>query len=312
MADSDMDRLVDVIADRVRSHLQAQVQGTASPAKPCKAGKHECTGCGWSVRRRPLDVRTIVSNGATRVGSAPEVGPVDADLARYIDHTLLKADATREQLMTLCDEARQYSFATVCVNPSNVRFCAARLRGSSVRVCTVVGFPLGATSGKTKAFEAREAVREGATEVDMVINIGALKSGDYATVLEEIRDVVDASQPHAVKVILETGALNDEEKVVACALSKIARAAFVKTSTGFGPGGATVDDVRLMRRVVGAEMEVKASGGVRDQETARKMIDAGATRIGASASVAIVTGKTEGKDKGKGGKVTPLRRAQAY
>lgn len=312
----DMDRLVEVIAERVK----AQLTGKAAPAHghahghgdgPCKAGKHECTGCGWSARRRPVDVRAIVQNGAARVGAAPDIGAVDHDLARHIDHTLLKADATRDQLAKLCSEARQFQFATVCVNPSNVRYCAGQLRGSSVGVCTVVGFPLGATSARAKAFEAKEAIRDGATEIDMVINIGALKSRDYATVLDDIQQVVEASRPHPVKVILETGGLDQEEKIITCALSKVAGAAFVKTSTGFGPGGATVEDVRLMRQVVGAEMEVKASGGVRTTDDAKKMIEAGATRIGASASVAIVTGKKDEKAD-KGGKVTPLRRASAY
>ena len=317
MSDRDMDRLVDAIAERVKAQLTGQAppaghshgHGHGGADKPCRAGKHECTGCGWSARRRPGDVRLIVDNGAARVGAAPDIGAVDADLAHTIDHTLLKADATRDQLTKLCDEARRYQFATVCVNPANVRYCAGQLRGSGVGVCTVVGFPLGATVARTKAYEAREAIRDGATEIDMVINIGALKSRDYATVLEDIQAVVEASRPQRVKVILETGGLDQEQKIIACALSKVAGAAFVKTSTGFGPGGATVEDVRLMRQVVGGEMEVKASGGVRTTDDAKKMLEAGATRIGASASVAIVTGTSDEK-KGKDGrgKVTPLRR----
>jgi deoxyribose-phosphate aldolase len=214
-----------------------------------------------------------------------------SDLAPLIDHTLLKPNATRVQLKQLCAEARKYGFATVCVNPVNVRFCAAQLEGSGVRPIAVVGFPLGASTPNAKAFEAREAIRNGAQEIDMVINIGALKERNYAVVLEDIQAVVAASAPKPVKVILETGGLNDEEKVIGCTLSKVAGAAFVKTSTGFGPGGATAADIALMRQVVGSEMGVKASGGVRSLQDVRSMIDAGASRVGASGSVAIVTGK---------------------
>jgi deoxyribose-phosphate aldolase len=188
-----------------------------------------------------------------------------------IDHTLLKPDAMRDDLVTLCDEARTYRFASVCVNSANVR---------------------GAASTASKAFETKQAIRDGADEIDMVINIGALKSRDYATVLDDIRAVVEAAKPHPVKVILETAALTHDEKVLSCSLSKAARAAFVKTSTGFGAGGATIEDVALMRAIVGDDLGVKASGGVRDQAGAEAMIQAGATRIGASASVAIVTGRT--------------------
>ncbi|MEM9190133.1 MAG: deoxyribose-phosphate aldolase [Myxococcota bacterium] len=214
------------------------------------------------------------------------------DLAPYIDHTLLKPETTNDQLQVLCTEARTYGFASVCVNSANVRFCKARLRGSSVMTVAVVGFPLGAVASHSKAFETRQAVRDGADEIDMVINIGALKSRDYAVVVADIVTVVEAAKPKPVKVILETASLTEEEKVIACALSKAANAAFVKTSTGFGAGGATLEDVTLMRRVVGPDMGVKASGGVRDAAGADAMVRAGATRIGASASVAIVTGKT--------------------
>ncbi|MBU0551393.1 deoxyribose-phosphate aldolase [Myxococcota bacterium] len=213
------------------------------------------------------------------------------DLASVIDHTLLKPEATRQELKQLADEARQYRFATVCVNSVNVRLMKQHLSGSGVPVCAVVGFPLGAMSPRSKAFETTEAVRCGAGEIDMVINIGALKSQDYALVLEDIEAVVAAAKPCPVKVILETSKLNEEEKVIACTLAKTAKAAFVKTSTGFGGGGATVEDIALMRRVVGCEMGVKASGGVRDAAGAEAMIKAGATRIGASASVEIVTHK---------------------
>jgi deoxyribose-phosphate aldolase len=206
---------------------------------------------------------------------------------------MLKPEATREELEKLIEEARNYHFASVCVNSVNVARVARRLKGSGVMTCAVVGFPLGAMVSNAKAFETREAIREGANEIDMVMNIGALKSGDYATVLDDIQKVVKAAGGNTVKVILETGALTDEEKVAGCVLSKAGGAHYVKTSTGFGKGGATVEDIELMRKIVGSEMGVKASGGIRDYETAKKMIDAGATRIGASASVAIVKGPSK-------------------
>ncbi|HSI02852.1 MAG: deoxyribose-phosphate aldolase [Myxococcota bacterium] len=227
-----------------------------------------------------------------------------SDIAPLIDHTLLKADATKEELKKLCEEAKKYGFATVCVNPTNVRYCAGLLEGSSTKAIAVVGFPLGASVPQAKAFEARQAVRDGAQEIDMVINITALKAKDYATVLDDICAVVAASAPKPVKVILETAMLNTEEKIIASSLSKVAGAAFVKTSTGFGPGGATAEDVALMRRIVGPEIGVKASGGVRTTEDAMNMIEAGANRLGASASVGIVTGtasKSAGKAKRAGG-----------
>jgi deoxyribose-phosphate aldolase len=216
-----------------------------------------------------------------------------------IDHTLLKADATADDIKKLCDEARKFCFASVCVNSTNVARARAYLDGSGVMVCAVVGFPLGAMAPTAKAFEAREAVRAGADEIDMVINIGALKSRDYALVEEDIRKVVQAAKPARVKVILETGALDQEQKIIGITLSKISGAAFVKTSTGFGPGGATVEDISLMRRLVGDELGVKASGGVRTHEDAEKMKLAGANRIGASASVAIVS-KEAPKTQAKG------------
>lgn len=223
-----------------------------------------------------------------RAGNESEHLP---DLARYIEHTLLRADATPTELETLCAEARRYGFVAVCVNTVNVGFCAAKLAGSSVKPIAVVGFPLGAQTPATKAFEAREALRHGAQEIDMVANLGALKARDYAAVLADIRAVVMAAAPKPVKVILETGALTREQKIVGCGLAKAAGAAFVKTSTGFGPGGATVEDVALLRDVVGSDMGVKASGGIRTESEARRLIAAGADRIGASASVAIVGGR---------------------
>ena len=212
-------------------------------------------------------------------------------IARTIDHTALKPNATQEEIAKLCEEARAYCFASVCVNPSYVALCARLLGGSGVRVCTVVGFPLGSTTPTVKAIEARDAIANGADEIDMVMNVGALKSGNDALVLEDMRAVREATRGRVLKVILETGLLSKEEKVRACRLAKEAGADFVKTSTGFGAGGATVEDIRLMRETVGPTMGVKASGGVRDSETAQAMLAAGATRIGASASIAIVTGK---------------------
>jgi deoxyribose-phosphate aldolase len=216
--------------------------------------------------------------------------PTDGRLAHMIDHTLLKPDATQDQIAQLCHEARKYGFASACVNPSNVEQCVQLLKGSSIPVCAVVGFPLGATPTQVKVFEAQQAIRDGATEVDMVINIGMLKSGDYKLVERDIASVARAC--HAgnaiLKVIIEAALLTDEEKVAACQLAKIAGADFVKTSTGFGPGGATVEDVALMRRVVGPTMGVKAAGGIRTYADAQKMIAAGANRIGASGSVKIM------------------------
>lgn len=281
----DIDRLVTKIARKVELRLIEELR-----SQPCTVTAEHCNGEGLCAVRRPDDVARMRDLGAQRVGASPGVGQVRQDLARMIDHTLLKADATTDELARLCEEARTYGFASVCVNAANVAFCKRHLAGSGVMTVAVVGFPLGASPGTAKAFEAREAVRSGADEIDMVLNIGALKSRDYATVHQDMAKVVEAVRPRPVKVILETGALDDEQKVIGCALAKAAGAAFVKTSTGFGPGGATAQDIALMRRVVGAELGVKASGGVRTTEGADALIAAGATRIGASASVAIVTG----------------------
>ncbi|MEP7135748.1 MAG: deoxyribose-phosphate aldolase [Chloroflexota bacterium] len=212
-----------------------------------------------------------------------------------IDHTLLKPDATQQEIAQLCFEARKYEFASVCVNPTWVPLCAQLLQASRVKVCTVIGFPLGATSSETKAFETKTAIDQGATEIDMVINIGALKARDLETVAKDIRGVVNSAHSRniIVKVILETALLTDEEKTIASLISKEAGADFVKTSTGFAGGGATVHDVELMRKTVGPEMGVKASGGVRTFEDAENMIKAGATRIGASAGVKIIQGPSK-------------------
>lgn len=219
------------------------------------------------------------------------------NIASYIDHTLLKAETTREQIIKLCAEAAEFEFASVCVNPSWVETAAAELKDSKVKVCTVIGFPLGASTSETKAFETQDAISNGAGEIDMVINIGALKSGDSETVKKDIQAVVDAAKGKAiVKVIIETALLTDEEKVLASRLSKEAGADFVKTSTGFSTAGANAQDVKLMRETVGAELGVKASGGVRSLEDVQAMIDAGATRIGASSGVQIMQGLSSDSD----------------
>jgi len=250
-----------------------------------------CPGCNqWCAEKCSKKTRKVMEAGAARISAGAEVGPIEADIARLIDHTLLKPDATREDIRKICLEALKYGFASVCVNPWNVSQAAELLRGSEVRVCTVVGFPLGATLPQVKMFEAEEAIKLGAQEIDMVINVGALKSKLDEAVEADIRGVADASHRGGAicKVILETGLLTTEEKVRGSLAAKNAGADFVKTSTGFGSGGATVEDVRLMRAVVGGELGVKASGGVRSLEDVQKMVEAGATRIGASASVKIL------------------------
>ncbi len=248
----------------------------------------------------PTKLREVVANGADRVSFHGDAEDVPLDLAKYIDHTLLKPDATLEEIDVLCDEAMENGFASVCINPYWVKRSADKLRGSDVKVCTVIGFPLGAATSDVKAAETRKALRDGAREVDMVINVGALKSGQHDVVLKDIERVVDAAREVGAltKVILETALLTDEEKVIASSLAKRARADFVKTSTGFGGGGATIYDVALMRETVGPDMGVKASGGVRTLEDAEDMIAAGATRIGASAGVQII-GAAEGEGNGE-------------
>jgi len=249
-----------------------------------------CDDHGHCITRRPDELRRIAErNPGARVSARLGASPVPQDLASLIDHTLLKPEATYAEIDELCDEARKYGFASVCVNPAYVSRCAERLRGASAKVCTVIGFPLGATPKEVKALEARRALRDGATEIDMVIAIGALKSGDHQTVYEDIRVLAEvAREGRAIlKVIIETALLTDEEKVVACVLSKKAGAHFVKTSTGFAKGGATAADVALMAQAVEHKLGVKASGGVRSADDARRMVEAGATRIGASVGVKI-------------------------
>ncbi len=267
---------------------------SAFPAAFLAACQCACCGPGCNghcAEKNPETVRGLIGMGASRIGHGLGGGPIARDVAKYIDHTLLKPEATRQQIEQLCKEALDYGFASVCVNPSYVRLCAHRLKGSSVAVCTVAGFPLGAHVAEIKALEARRAIREGAREIDMVINIGALKSGDDDVVYHDVRSVVEACQDGRAicKVIIECALLTDEEKVRACRLAKRARADFVKTSTGFSTGGATAQDVALMSEAVrGTRMGVKAAGGIRSIEVVQKMVQAGATRIGASAGVQIV------------------------
>jgi deoxyribose-phosphate aldolase len=250
-----------------------------------------CADCiGQCILQCQDKVQEVVNAGASRLTSTLGNVEVGAEIAKMIDHTLLKPDATQDQIAQLCYEARKHRFAAVCVNPSYVRLCAQLLKGTSVHVCTVVGFPLGATPPEVKAYEALQAIEDGATEVDMVINVGALKSRDYALVERDIATVARATHNGGavLKVIIEAALLTDEEKVIASQLSRTAGADYVKTSTGFGPGGATVHDVALMRQAVGPELGIKAAGGIRTYDDAKAMIAAGATRIGASAGVRIL------------------------
>ena len=273
----DLQRLVEIITEEV-----VAAQRTATTAGPCSCHAVRSDCC-------PDRLRTMIDAGATRLG-LHATGAATAGVSGVIDHTLLKADATREEVEKLCREAAEFGFATVCVNPAWVATAAAKLRGTGVGVCSVVGFPLGAATADVKNYETRRAIFDGATEIDMVINIGALKSGDLRTVERDIDAVVEPCRQCGTtsKVIIEAALLTDDEKVAACTLSKAAGADFVKTSTGFASGGATAADVALMRRVVGADMGVKAAGGVRDLEGLNAMVAAGATRVGASAGVKIV------------------------
>jgi deoxyribose-phosphate aldolase len=282
MTNEELKRLIDVIVSEL-----------AAPAGPAavRCGCHGVLGDCCPDRLRP-----VIDAGATRVG-VHALGGAPSDVAAMIDHTLLKPDATRQQIEVLCREAAQFRFATVCVNPTWVGLCGQLLSGSGVGVCSVVGFPLGATTADVKRYETQRAIFDGAREIDMVINVGALKSGDLRVVERDIEAVVSPCRECDVlsKVIIEAALLTDDEKVTACTLAKAAGADYVKTSTGFGPGGATAADVALMRRVVGTEMGVKAAGGVRDLESVNAMIAAGATRVGASAGVKIVQQAHEGK-----------------
>jgi deoxyribose-phosphate aldolase len=272
---AELQRLIEIIVQEMRA------------AETRRTVRCECHAC--SVECCPDRLRTVLDAGATRVG-VHAIGGAPASVASMIDHTLLKPDATRKDIDELCREAAQFGFATVCVNPTWVATARADLASSAVGVCSVVGFPLGATTSDVKGYETRRAIYDGAREIDMVINIGALKSNDWRIVERDIEAVTTPCRDCGItsKVIIETSLLTDEEKITACTLAKAAGADFVKTSTGFSTGGATAADVALMRRVVGDEMGVKASGGVRDLEGLKAMVAAGATRIGASAGVRIV------------------------
>jgi deoxyribose-phosphate aldolase len=288
------EQLVEVITREVLvAMMEHQDRDRAKAAPECDQCKFSCAE-GMCVRTCFDRAGRVVSAGAERLSSTIGVIPQDMSLGKMIDHTLLKPDATPDQIAQLCFEARKYGFASVCINPAWVKLCAQLLSGSPVKICTVIGFPLGATAPEVKAFECQNALDHGATEIDMVINIGALKARDLELVAKDIRGVVAAAHARGaiVKVIIEAVLLSDEEKTIACLLSKEAGADFVKTSTGFAGGGATVHDVTLMRRVVGPEMGVKAAGGVRTYADAESMIKAGATRIGASAGVKILQGPT--------------------
>jgi deoxyribose-phosphate aldolase len=277
METHELQRLIQIITEEV---LAAVAQGAGTPQCRCHSVLSECC---------PSHLQGVLDAGASRLGLHASGGPA-GNVARLIDHTLLKADATQTDIERICREASESGFAAVCVNPVWVALAAKLLRGSSVAVCSVVGFPLGATTPDVKHYETHRAIFDGATEIDMVINVGALKSGDLRTVQRDIEAVVSPCQERGVltKVIIEAALLNDEEKVKACTIAKAAGADYVKTSTGFGPGGATAADVALMRRVVGDDMGVKAAGGVRDYESVKTLVAAGATRVGASAGVKIL------------------------
>jgi deoxyribose-phosphate aldolase len=288
----DRAQLIESITRQVMASLAAGPGALGLPGGG--PGGEACANCvgGCAARCAPR-VAEVVAGGASRVTYTGEAGHVPADLARYIDHTLLRPDATAADIDKLCAEAVQHGFASVCINPVWVPRAAANLKGSGIPVASVIGFPFGATMPEIKAHEARAAIRAGAREIDMVINIGALKSGMHEQVRADIGAVSDACHESGAlnKVIIETALLTDREKVIVCHLAKEARADFVKTSTGYASGGATVFDVALMREAVGPRIGVKASGGIRTRDDVEEMIAAGATRIGASAGVKIVTGE---------------------
>jgi deoxyribose-phosphate aldolase len=290
MTPQELDRLVAEIGDEILKRLNVpkalKGEGLGIPDTVCPDCTQRCAQtCGKKTR-------DIIAAGADRVSASEKLTRVDSAIAAMIDHTLLKPEATAAEIEKLCAEAVRYGFASVCVNPYWVPKAARLLAGSRAKVCTVIGFPLGAATTAAKRAETEDAIANGAQEIDMVINVGALKSGDSETVRADIAAIVDVSHRAGaiVKVIIETALLDDNQKAIACSLAKLAGADFVKTSTGFAKGGATAHDVALMRRIVGPEIGVKASGGVRSLEDARQMAAAGATRIGASASVKIVEG----------------------
>lgn len=281
-------RLIDVISREVLRVAQEQGKIVGVPASQQLEACLECMG--QCARECPDKIKAAIRAGAERFSANLGIGKVSQEVAHLIDHTLLKPDATAQQIAQLCHEAMLYNFASVCVNPTHVKLAAQLLQHSDVKVCTVVGFPLGATSAQAKALETEQAINDGATEIDMVINIGALKSNDDHLVEQDIAGVVRVAHSKGAicKVIIETALLTQEEKVRACQLAKRAGADFVKTSTGFSSGGATIEDVALMRQTVGPNLGVKAAGGIKTLSDAQNMIAAGATRLGASAGVKIV------------------------
>lgn len=292
MTRDELQRLINLIV-----HELSAAQAVRPSSCACHSVNVDCC---------PSRLQGVIDAGASRVGVLA-AGGAPGEVASMIDHTLLKPDATRSEIEALCREAAQFKFATVCVNPAWVATASRLLSGSGVGVCSVVGFPLGATTPDVKAYETRRAIFDGAREIDMVINVGALKSGDLRTVERDIEGVASSCRDCGVlsKVIIEAALLTDDEKVAACTLAKAAGADYVKTSTGFGPGGATAADVALMRRVVGAEMGVKAAGGVRDLDGLKAMVAAGATRVGASAGVKIV-------QQVRGGVTAPTQATSGY
>ena len=290
MTEAELDQLVSQIGEEIIGRmnrvplLAKKGEGLNIPGQVCPG----CTQrCAQTCEKKSKD---IIACGACRISASEKLTRVDPSIASLIDHTLLRADATAAEIRKVCGEARQFGFASVCINPYWVPLVANELKGSTVKVCTVIGFPLGASATASKVAEAELAIQNGAREIDMVINIGELKGGNHDAVKADIAAVVDAShrQGAIVKVILETALLDDTQKAVGCTLSKLAHADFVKTSTGFGPGGATAQDIALMRSIVGPDIGVKASGGIRTLDDLKKMADAGASRIGASASVKIM------------------------
>jgi deoxyribose-phosphate aldolase len=289
---TELDRLVAQIGEEILTRVgPVAATPTAKKGEGLNLADQVCPGCVQRCAQTcARNTKEIIAAGADRVSASEKLTKIDPAIAALIDHTILKPDATRSDVTKVCREARQYNFASVCVNPYWVPLVRAELQGSPVKVCTVVGFPLGATSTEAKVCETATALRAGAQEIDMVINVGALRSGDHEAVKIDIQQVVKVSHEARaiVKVILETALLNDAEKATACTLCKLAGADFVKTSTGFSTSGATAHDVALMRSVVGPGMGVKASGGIRTLQDLQTMAAAGASRIGASASVKIV------------------------
>ena len=291
MTTAELDQLVAQIGEEILVRLGPARPAAVPGAEGLNLPSAACPGCTQRCAAMCAEnTKRIIAAGAERVSASERLTRVEPEIARLIDHTLLKPEATRDDIARVCREAREFGFASVCVNPYWVPLAASELAGAPVKVCTVVGFPLGATSTASKVAEAAEALRAGAREIDMVINIGALRSCDKDTVKVDIQEVAKVCHEAGaiVKVIIEAALLDDAQKAVACSLAKAAGADFVKTSTGFGPGGATARDVALMRQVVGPGVGVKAAGGIRTYEDLKAMTEAGATRIGASASVKIV------------------------